>query len=55
MDDNIEKHVCIKFRIKLGKSAAETLEMLREAFEEHPFIWTAFFNGIQVSRPAVRC
>jgi hypothetical protein len=43
VNDKIEKHACIKCCIKLGKSAAETLEMLCEAFGEHPFIWTAAF------------
>jgi hypothetical protein len=35
MDGNIEKRVCIKFCVKLGKSATETCEMLREASGEH--------------------
>jgi hypothetical protein len=35
MDGKIEQHVCIKFCVKLSKSATETLEMLHEAFEEH--------------------
>jgi hypothetical protein len=37
MDGNIEQRVCIKFFVKLGKSATETLEILREAFGEHSF------------------
>jgi hypothetical protein len=32
MDGKIEQYVCIKFCMKLGKSATETVEMLREAF-----------------------
>jgi hypothetical protein len=32
MDGKIEQHVCIKFCVKLGNSAIETLEMLHEAF-----------------------
>jgi hypothetical protein len=32
MDGKIEQRVCIKFYLKLGKSATETLEMLRETF-----------------------
>jgi hypothetical protein len=35
MDGNIEQRVYIKFCTKLGKSANQTSEMLREAFEEH--------------------
>jgi hypothetical protein len=35
MGDKIEQRVCIKFCVKLGKSATETLEMLHEAFGEH--------------------
>jgi hypothetical protein len=35
MDGKIEQHVCIKFCMKLGKSATETLEILLEAFGEH--------------------
>jgi hypothetical protein len=31
MDGKIKQRVCIKFCIKLGKSATETLEILREA------------------------
>jgi hypothetical protein len=30
--------------VKLGKSATETLEMLREAFREHSLSWTAVFE-----------
>jgi hypothetical protein len=41
MDGKIEQHVCIKFCVKLGKSATETLEMLHEAFGEHSLSWTA--------------
>jgi hypothetical protein len=35
MDAKIEHRVCIKFGMKLGKSAAETLDMLCDAFGEH--------------------
>jgi hypothetical protein len=41
MDGKIEQRVCIKFCVKLGKSAIETLEMLREAFGEHSLSRTA--------------
>jgi hypothetical protein len=44
MVGKIEQRVCIKFCLKLSKSAADTLEMLREAFGEHSL------NGIEVSR-----
>jgi hypothetical protein len=55
IDGKIEQHVCIKFRVKLGKSATENFEMLHEAFGEHSLSWTAvFFNGIHVLRP-VEC
>jgi hypothetical protein len=37
----IEQHVCIKFCVKLGKSATETPEMLREGFGEHSLTWAA--------------
>jgi hypothetical protein len=33
MDGKIEQCVCIKFSVKLRKSAAETPEMLHEALE----------------------
>jgi hypothetical protein len=35
MDGNIEQRLCIKFRVKLDKSATGTLEMLPESFGEH--------------------
>jgi hypothetical protein len=44
MDCKIEHCVYIKFCVKLSKSAAETLEMLREAFGEHSLSWTAVFE-----------
>jgi hypothetical protein len=44
MDGKIEQRVCIKFCVKLSKSVTETLEMLREAFGEHPVSWTAVFE-----------
>ena len=34
MADNKEQRVCVKFCFLLGKSAAETVLMLQEAFEE---------------------
>jgi hypothetical protein len=35
MDGKIEQRVCIKFCVKLGKSATKTSEMLHDAFGEH--------------------
>jgi hypothetical protein len=50
MDGKIEQHVCIKFCVKLGKSATKTLEMLPESFGEHS-LRQRFLNDIHVSRP----
>jgi hypothetical protein len=44
MDRKIEQRVCIKFCVKLGKSATETLEMLREDFGEHSLSRAAVFE-----------
>jgi hypothetical protein len=44
MDGKIKQCVCIKFCVKLGKSATETPEMLHEAFGEHSLSWTAVFE-----------
>jgi hypothetical protein len=44
LDGKIEYCVCIKFCVKLGKSATKTLEMLHEAFGEHSLGWTAVFE-----------
>jgi hypothetical protein len=44
IDSKTEQHVCSKFCVKLGKSATETLEMLREDFGEHSLSWTAVFE-----------
>jgi hypothetical protein len=41
MDGKIEQHICIKFCMKLSKSATRTLEMLHEVFGEHSLSWTA--------------
>jgi hypothetical protein len=43
-DGNIEQLVCIKFCVKLSKSATETLEMLQEAFGEHSLSRKAVFE-----------
>jgi hypothetical protein len=44
IDGKIEQCVCIKFCMKHGKSATETLQMLREAFGEHSLSQMAFFK-----------
>jgi hypothetical protein len=41
MDGKIKQRLCIKFCVKLGKSATETLAMLHEAFGEHSLRWRA--------------
>jgi hypothetical protein len=48
LDDKIERHVCIKFCVKLNKSATETPEMLHKAFGQ----W--FLNGIHFAS-SVEC
>jgi hypothetical protein len=55
MDGKIEQLVCIKFCVKLSKSATRTPEVLREAFGEHSlrqtagFEWHSHFKAIRVS------
>jgi hypothetical protein len=44
MDGKIEQRVCVKFCVKLAKSATETIEMLREFFGEYYLSWTAVFE-----------
>jgi hypothetical protein len=44
MDGKIEQRVCIKFCVKLYKSATETLEMFHEAFGEHSLSRTVVFE-----------
>jgi hypothetical protein len=44
MDGKIDQRVCIKFCVKLGKSATDTLDVLREAFGEHSLSRTAAFE-----------
>jgi hypothetical protein len=44
MDGRIERHVRIKFCLKLGKSAIETVEMLPNAFGKHTLNRTAVFE-----------
>jgi hypothetical protein len=52
MVGKIKQRVCVKFCVELGKSATETLEILREVFGEHSLSRTkVFFNSIHISRP----
>jgi hypothetical protein len=56
MDGKIEQRVCIKFCVKLGRFATETLEMLREVFGEHSLSWTEdfeWYSRFKVSRVSV--
>jgi hypothetical protein len=61
MDGKIEQCVCIKFCVKLGKSATETLEMLGEDFGEHSisrsavFEWHSRFKAGRVSVEDDKC
>jgi hypothetical protein len=50
MDGKIERHFCIKFCVKLGKSPIEALEMLSEAFGVHSLSPTAGLNDVHVSK-----
>ena len=55
MTDNKEQRVCIKFCFLLGKSAAETVLMLQEAFKEEAlsrtqvYEWYSCFKGGETS------
>ena len=55
MADNKEQRVCFKFCFLLGKSAAETLLMLQEAFTEEAlsrtqvYEWYSHFSGGEIS------
>jgi hypothetical protein len=44
MADNKEQRVCVKFYFLLGKSAAETVLMLQEAFKEEAFSKTQVYE-----------
>jgi hypothetical protein len=44
MDGKIKQCVCIKFCMKLDKSATETLEMICEAFGGHSLSQAAVFE-----------
>jgi hypothetical protein len=51
MDGKIEQRVCIKSCMKLGKSATETLEMIREVFGEYSLSQTPAFEW----HPCFKC
>jgi hypothetical protein len=61
IDDKIEQLVYIKFSKKLGKSATETHETLREAFREYSsrrttvFEWHSHFKAGRVSAEDDEC
>jgi hypothetical protein len=44
MDGKIKQLVCIKFCVKLGKSATKTRKMLHVTFGEHSLCQTAVFE-----------
>jgi hypothetical protein len=44
MNGKIEQHVCVKFCVKLGETATETIEMLCEALGEHSLRQTVVFE-----------
>jgi hypothetical protein len=44
MGGKFEQRVCIKFCVRLGKYATETLEMLHEAFGEYSLSRRAVFE-----------
>ena len=55
MADNKEQRVCVEFCFLLGKSAAETVLMLQEAFKEEAlsrtqvYEWYSHFKGGEMS------
>jgi hypothetical protein len=61
MDGKIKQRVGIKFCVKVGKSATETLEMICEAFGEHSlsqttvFEWHSRFEAGRVSAEDDEC
>ena len=44
MDGKVQQHVCIDFCFHLGKTAAETYEMLQAAFRESCLSWSKTFE-----------
>jgi hypothetical protein len=51
MYGKMEQCICITFCLQLSKSSTETLEMLREAFENILYAGQRLINGIHFSRP----
>ena len=54
MAGNEEQTVCMKFCFLLGKSAAETVLMLQEAFKEEALVRLKHASGIHISK-GVKC
>jgi hypothetical protein len=50
MDGKTEQSVCIKFHMKLSKTATKTLEVLCEAFGKQLLSRQQFLKGIHISR-----
>jgi len=50
MADNKEQRVCMKFCFLLGKSAAETVLMLQEAFKKEALVRLKCTSGIHVPK-----
>jgi hypothetical protein len=44
MDGKLKQRVCIKFCMKLSKSATKILDVYRKAFVEHSLCWTEVFK-----------
>jgi hypothetical protein len=49
-DENLEQRINIKFCVKIGKSASETLALLTVTFGEYAMKKSSIFNGIGDSR-----
>jgi hypothetical protein len=50
MDGKVGQCVCMKFCMKLSKSATKTLEILSEAFGKHSLSRRECLNGIHTLR-----
>jgi hypothetical protein len=49
-DKNLEQRINIKFRVKIGKSASETLALLAVAYGEYALKNSSVFSGLGGSR-----